>query len=73
MPTHPAVSLNAQTSALPLSSMILGHVLLAVQRSRMPLAGKPRTGSGQGAPRLRTFAAGFVEFRRAVRQRKAQL
>src|ERR1700675_2691051 len=48
VPTHPAVSLSAHTSELPPSSTILGQVLLAVQRSRMPFAGRPLTESGQG-------------------------
>src|ERR1700688_3859119 len=48
VPTHPAVSLSAQTSALPPSSTIFGQVLLAVQRSRIPLAGKPLAASGHG-------------------------
>src|SRR3989338_5819771 len=47
VPTKFGLRYKSHTSEEPKCSTIFGHVLLAVQRSRMPAAGSPRTGSGQ--------------------------
>src|SRR5436305_6009283 len=49
VPTKLGLRFRSQISAEPKCSMIFGHVLVAVHRSRMPAAGSPRTGSGQSA------------------------
>ena len=70
VPTQAGLRFRPHISAAPMCSMIFGQVLLAVQRSRMPAAGRPRTGSGHGHPPLRALAPGLVELQRAVGLRK---